>query len=155
MREFHGSARARVDATADEVFELITDVDRLPEWNRAIERIAEAPARALTEGDEWQVVMHPPHLPSWGSRSTVVEIDPGTRTFAYRTVNADGNPSYAQWRWEVEPEGGSSRVTVSWDVYLKTVDRRWLGGPIRRRGLRHEVAASLPALAAACGAGAV
>jgi hypothetical protein len=152
MREFHGSASARLDASADQVFGLLTDVHRLPEWNRAIERVAEAPDAALTAGDEWLVVMHPPHLPSWGSRSTVQELDANAHTFAYRTVNADGNPSWSDWRWSVEAGDGGSEVTVTWDVHLETFDRRWFGGPLRRRGLRHEVAASLPALAAACDA---
>ena len=149
MQEFHGSATARVDASPDAVFELITDLDRLPEWNDAIESVVEKPA-ALTTGAEWLVVMHPPHLPSWKSRSTVEELDQATRTFAYRTVNADGNPSYARWRWEVAPMDATSQVSVTWDVYLKTLDRRLLAGPLRRRGLRREVAASLPAMAPFC-----
>jgi len=37
-------------------------------------------------------------------------------------------------------------VSVSWDVYLKTFDRKWLAGPIRKRQLRKEVAESLRAL---------
>jgi hypothetical protein len=37
-------------------------------------------------------------------------------------------------------------VAVRWDVYLKTLDRRLLAGPIRKRQLRNEVAASLGAL---------
>jgi hypothetical protein len=150
MHEFHGSATAQVDATVDAVYDLITDVDRLPEWNRAIERIDERPDDALAVGDEWLVRMHPPHLPAWGSRSTVEEIDPAAHTFAYRTVNADGNPSFAQWRWHVEPADGATTVTVTWDVHLETLDRRWFAGPLRRRGLRHEVAASLPAIERAC-----
>jgi uncharacterized protein YndB with AHSA1/START domain len=150
MQEFHGSAGARVDAPAEAVFDLITDVARLPEWNDAIESVAEQPETALAPGVDWLVVMHPPRMGRWKSRSTVEEIDTGTRTFAYRTVNADGNPSYAQWRWEVAPAGDASQVTVTWDVYLKTLDRRLLAGPLRRRGLRREVAASLPALAEHC-----
>ena len=43
--------------------------------------------------------------------------------------------------------GLSFAVTVTWDVYLKTLDRKLLAGPIRQRQLRKEVAASLVALA--------
>jgi hypothetical protein len=39
-----------------------------------------------------------------------------------------------------------AQVSVSWDVYLKTLDRKWLAGPIRRWQLRKEVAESLRAL---------
>jgi hypothetical protein len=37
-------------------------------------------------------------------------------------------------------------MTVNWDVYLKTLDRRLLAGPIRQRQLRKEVVESLQAL---------
>ena len=36
MKEFHGEACLTVEAAPQQVFELLTDVDRLPEWNRAI-----------------------------------------------------------------------------------------------------------------------
>jgi hypothetical protein len=39
-------------------------------------------------------------------------------------------------------------VSVHWDVYLETLDRRILAGPIRCRQLREEVANSLVALTA-------
>ena len=63
--------------------------------------------------------------------------------FGYRTVNADGNPSHALWEWSVQPANGGASVRVRWDVFLETLDRQLLAGPIRRRQLRREVAASL------------
>jgi uncharacterized protein YndB with AHSA1/START domain len=142
MQEIHGTATARVEATSEAVFGLITDIDRLPEWNDAIENVVERPAD-LTTGAEWVVKMHPSRMMSWKSRSCVEELDRDALRFAYRTVNEDGNPSYAVWRWEVVPLDSAAKVTVSWDVYLKTLDRKLLAGPIRRRQLRKEVAASL------------
>ena len=145
MQEIHGTASGRVAAAPDAVFRLITDVDRLPDWNRAIERVVEG-APGLTVGTEWVVKMHPSRGMSWQSRSRVEEIDVDDRRFLYRTWNADGNPSYADWKWEVVPFDSAAEVTVSWDVYLKTLDRKFLAGPIRQRQLRREVAASLQAL---------
>ena len=58
MREFHGTATAFIDATPESVFDFITDINRLPEWNAAIERVVEAPG-SLAYGSEWVVVMHP------------------------------------------------------------------------------------------------
>ena len=145
MQEIHGTATGRVNAAPDATFLLITDVDRLPEWNRAIERVVE-PAPELTRGTEWMVKMHPSRGLSWQSRSRVEEIDKDLRRFAYRTWNADGNPSYADWKWEVVPLDSMAQVSVSWDVYLKTLDRKLLAGPIRQRQLRREVAESLRAL---------
>ena len=132
------------NAAPDATFRLITDIDRLPEWNRAIERVVE-PAPDLTPGTEW-LVMHPSRGMTWQSRSRVEEIDKDVRRFRYRTWNADGNPSYADWKWEVVPLDSMAQVSVSWDVYLKTLDRKLLAGPIRRGQLRKEVAESLRAL---------
>jgi uncharacterized protein YndB with AHSA1/START domain len=145
MREIHGSASDRVDADAEAVFRLITDVGRLPEWNDAIESVVERPSD-LTTGAEWIVKMHPSRMMSWKSRSTVEEIDRDAHRFTYRTVNADGNPSYTEWNWEITPLESGADVSVTWDVYLETIDRRLLAGPIRQRQLRKEVAASLHAI---------
>jgi uncharacterized protein YndB with AHSA1/START domain len=145
MQEIHGTAVGSVNAAPDATFRLITDVDRLPEWNRAIERVVE-PASDLIPGTEWVVKMHPSRGMTWQSRSRVEEIETDVRRFAYRTWNADGNPSYADWKWEVVPLHSVAQVSVSWDVYLKTLDRQLLAGPIRQRQLRKEVAESLRAL---------
>jgi uncharacterized protein YndB with AHSA1/START domain len=145
MDEIHGRKNGRVEASPESVFGVITDIDRLSEWNVAIETVIERPTE-LTVGAEWTVKMHPSRFMSWKSRSSVEEIDPEAHRFSYRTVNADGNPSYAVWRWEVTPTDSAAQVTVSWDVYLKTLDRRLLAGPIRRRQLEREVSASLLAI---------
>jgi len=146
MDEIHGRASARVAAPPQAVFDVITDVGRLPEWNAAIERVVAQPA-ALAEGAEWTVKMHPPRTPSWGSISRVEELDRSRYRFAYQTRNADGNPSYTRWAWEIARGGEGADVTVTWAVYLKTFDRRFFAGPIRRRQLAREVPRSLTALA--------
>jgi uncharacterized protein YndB with AHSA1/START domain len=146
MREFHGTAGQHVDADPDDVFALITDIDRLPEWNAAIESVADRPGSLLV-GDEWVVIMHPPKLPRWRSRSTTLAVDPDLRQFAYRTRTDDGNPSYIDWTWSVVPDEGGAQVVVSWDADVKTFGRRLIAAPmIRRPGLRREVPASLESL---------
>ncbi len=150
MQEIHGSTTRTVNAPPEAVFTLITDIDRLPEWNDAIENVVERPT-GLDTGTEWVVKMHPNRMMSWKSRSNVEEIDRDGLRFGYRTRNEDGNPSYALWRWEVDPGDPGATVTVRWDVYLKTLDRRLLAGPIRQRQLRKEVAASLRAMEKAVG----
>jgi uncharacterized protein YndB with AHSA1/START domain len=148
MDEIHGRASLRVGVTPEAIFDLITDVDRLPEWNVAIETVLERPPE-LAEGVEWTVRMHPPRTPTWTSISRVEELDRGRGRFAYETRNGDGNPSYTKWAWEITGAGGGAEVTVTWDVYLKTVDRRFFGGPLRKRQLAHEVPNSLTAMASA------
>ncbi|MGN6475141.1 MAG: SRPBCC family protein [Mycobacteriales bacterium] len=148
MNEIHGTASTEVAADPASVFALLTDVDRLPTWNQAIEAVVSRPG-VLDAGSEWHVTMHPPRMPSWGSISTVIEHDPRARRFSYRTRNADGNPSWTEWRWSLEPTGAGTVVNVSWDVYLKTPDRKYFAGPLRKRQLAREVPQSLVALKAA------
>src|SRR5512140_1077887 len=107
MDEIHGCASLQVDATPQAVFDLITDVDRLPEWNAAIEKVVTRPP-VLIEGAEWTIKMHPPRLPSWKSISRVEKLDPRRFHFAYKTRNADGNPSYVIWAWEVVSAGNGA-----------------------------------------------
>jgi uncharacterized protein YndB with AHSA1/START domain len=43
MREFHGEATTVIDASPQAIFDLVVDIDRLPEWNRSIEAVVERP----------------------------------------------------------------------------------------------------------------
>ena len=148
MREFTGTASIHVDASPSEVFALLTDVDRLPEWNAAIEQVVERPA-TLVPGAEWVVRMHPRHIPSWGSASVVSELDAAAGRFGYETRNTDGNPSRTFWTWQVDADEGGAKVAVSWRVVLLTLDRRLLAGPMRKPMLAREVPRSLEALSEA------
>ena len=141
MREFHGTATTRLRASADDVFDHITDLERLPDWNRAIRRVVEKPS-ALLPGAEWVVVMRPAGMPGWKSRSHVEEMEPGI-LFAYRSHTDDTNPSYARWRWDITRGAEDVAVTVTWSGYPKTIGRRLIAAPLRRRMLEREVAASL------------
>lgn len=140
-----GSITDIVRAPAQDVFALVTDVDRLPEWNGVITKVVERPA-TLREGAEWVVELKSLGN-SWQSRSRVLDLDPRARRFAYRSQTDDGNPSYGDWTWTITGEDGGSRVTVTWDLHPQTFWRRTLLARIRNRQLDGEVRASLRALA--------
>jgi uncharacterized protein YndB with AHSA1/START domain len=142
MHEIHDTAEVTLPVDPAALFATITDVEHLPEWNAAIERVVEPPP-AMVPGARWTVEMHPMRGVRWKSVSTLDVLDVDRRQFSYRTVNADGNPSFSLWDWHVRPAREGATVSVRWDVFLKTADRRLFGGPIRRRQLRREVPASL------------
>jgi uncharacterized protein YndB with AHSA1/START domain len=143
-----GTAELSVSSPASDVFGLLTDIDRLPEWNSIIVKVVERP-ETLSPGAEW-VVQLKALGNSWESRSTVEEFDPARFVFSYRSQTDDGNPSYTRWRWTVEAAaGGQSRVTVSWDLHPQTFWRRALLVRIRGRQLQREVPASIDSLARA------
>ena len=129
--------------------DVLTDIPGLPTWNRAITRTVDVPAE-LTEGVEWVVELSALGQ-RWHSRSHVLELDRQAGVLAYRSCTDDGNPSYAQWRWEVRPQLQGSDVTVTWSLHPQTFWRRVLMARIRERQLAHgEVPASLVALEQAC-----
>jgi hypothetical protein len=139
--EFHGSADAHVDADPRDVFARLIDLDRLPEWNDAIEAVLETPA-ALVEDSEWMIRMHAMGT-RWDSRSHVLELDRDELRFVHRSMSDDGNPSYIIWSWTVTPEGAGARVNVQWAGHPKTFWRRVLLARIRSRVLRREVWSSM------------
>lgn len=146
MREFHGTATTFIDATPESVFDFITDINLLPEWNAAIESVVSAPG-SLAYGSEWVVVMHPSRVPRWNSRSHLEAINRDALRFAYRSQSDDGNASYVQWTWQIVAVDGGAQVTVMWEGHPMTFWRRALFAPLLRRPqLSKEVPASLDAI---------
>ncbi len=129
------SASRIFDASADDVFSVVTDVSRLPEWNSAITAVIEQP-NPLKPGAEWTVEMRALGQ-RWHSRSVVEALDPTGRCFAYKSVTDDGNPSYALWTWLVADHMNGSHVTVACELHPLTFWRRALLVRIRSRQLAH------------------
>lgn len=144
------SASASMHTSAAEVFRTVTDLNRLPEWNKGIVEVVEVPDQ-LGEGSLWKVRVQALGQ-SWVSKSTVTELDPKANRFAYRSQSDDGNPSFSDWAWHIEPDGAGSRVTVTVDLNPLTFWRKNLLIKIRRRGLRREMHESLDALQTAVAA---
>jgi uncharacterized membrane protein len=74
MCEIHDRAEATIPADPGALFTRITDLERLPDWNKAIERVIDLPD-ALTPGASWTVQMHPSHAVRWKSVSTLSELN--------------------------------------------------------------------------------
>jgi uncharacterized protein YndB with AHSA1/START domain len=140
------SATALIRATPDEVFALLTDVDRLPSWNTELVEVLERPQRLLP-GTEFVVRMHAAGM-TWPSRTRVLEVDPSRRHLVYRSVSDDGNPSFTIWTWDIAPHPSGAEVTVAWDPNPRTLLRRCFVVHWRKRCLRRQVPRSLQALAA-------
>jgi uncharacterized protein YndB with AHSA1/START domain len=140
----HESAKAHVDASPAVVFARLTDVERLPEWNTAITEVVEQPVE-LAPGAVWKVRMRALGQ-SWVSTSTVVELDAVERRFCHRSQTDDGNPSYAEWAWQVAPDGAGATVSVTVELHPLTFWRTYLLVHLRRPALRREMRASLIAL---------
>ena len=142
--EYTLHASTVVDVPPARVFERITDIDRLPDWNAEIPRVIERPA-VLDVGAEWVVRIRAMKT-QWNSRSRVTQLDADGGRFAYRSQSDDGNPSHADWRWQVSPEATGTRVDVEVDIRPRTFWRRHLLSNLRRSGLHKAMRRSLHAL---------
>lgn len=134
-----------VDAPPDALFARLTDISALPTWNSAIREIVELP-ETLVPGAQWKVRLHAMGS-TWVSKSEVVELDRPGRRFTYRSQSDDGNPSFADWAWAVDPAAPGSNVTVTVDVHPKTFLRKNLLIRLRKPFLRKEMETSLAKLA--------
>jgi len=142
--EYTLTAETVIEASPDEVFDRITDIDHLPDWNLEIPKILERPV-TLEVGAQWVVQIHAMHT-HWNSRATVVEIDPGRGRFAYRSQTDDGNPSHADWRWDVTPDPAGTLVRVAVDIRPRTLLRKAIASRVRRRSLHKAMRQSLATL---------
>lgn len=138
------SATSRIGAAPAVVFDFLTDTSKLPNWNRAITEVVDTPTR-LSPGTVWRVRIHALGR-SWISKSQVTELDRGSFHFSYRSQSDDGNPSYADWTWQVEPDGEGSQVSVTVELKPITFWRKHLLVKVRRPALRDEMLTSLKAL---------
>jgi uncharacterized protein YndB with AHSA1/START domain len=142
--DFTRTATTVIDAPAAQVFERITDIEHLPGWNLEIPKVIERPA-VLEVGAQWVVQIHAMKM-HWRSRSTVTELDPARGRFAYRSQTDDGNPSFADWRWELTEVDGGTRVTVSVAAHPRTRFRRLIASRLRPSGLGKAMQQSLETL---------
>jgi Polyketide cyclase / dehydrase and lipid transport len=74
-----GTAVGTAASPASDVFGLLTDIDRLSEWNTIIVKVFERP-ETLSPGAEW-VVQLKALGNNWASRSTIEEYDPSRGVF--------------------------------------------------------------------------
>jgi hypothetical protein len=142
--EFTLQATAVLPVSLPEAFAVITDIERLPDWNLEIPKIVESPA-VLEVGSEWVVTIHAMKT-RWNSRSRVTEIDAARGVFTYRSQSDDGNPSYADWRWQLNETPAGTRVHVEVDIRPRTFMRKALFSRIRKSSLEKAVQHSLVAL---------
>ena len=90
----NGNATHHVDAPAEVVFARLTDVRGLPDWNRRITRVVEAPPK-LEAGAEW---VRKPQDHFYGERSGTVR-DPFGHEWNVGHAIEDVSPEEMQRRY--------------------------------------------------------
>ncbi|WP_106847800.1 SRPBCC family protein [Blastococcus sp. Marseille-P5729] len=107
------SASREVDASAAEIFELIADPARQPEWD-GNDNLLSAPEgqRVRAVGDVFRTKLTREGMIRVNQ---VVEFDEGHR-IAWRPAEQGAAPPGHLWRWELDPIGeGRTKVTHTYD----------------------------------------
>lgn len=144
---------AYVGAPPEEVYALVADVTRTPEFSPEILRCTWLDgATGPVVGARFEAVNKVTRGPSWKNRPVVTAAEPG-REFAFaRTEKLTGT---VEWRYQFEPEGTGTRVTESYEVTRPISRTGWFiigrlfGARDRRAELRAGMETTLQRLAAA------
>ena len=126
-----GSASVVIDRDPATVFALISDVTRTGEWSpecvggRWVGDATGPVVGAKFEGDN-TLVIGGMTLKRWTTTSEVTACVPGER-FAFVAE------AYTTWQYELEPVGGGTRVTESFDFTTASATQRFLYETVVRR----------------------
>ncbi|GAA4101697.1 SRPBCC family protein [Nonomuraea soli] len=115
MSEPSASASIEISAPPERIYELITDLARVGEWNaecvggKWLGEVKWAEPGARFVGSNRNGARR------WRTHNTVTAAEPG-RVFSYHT-RAAGVLDVAIWRWELTPSGDGCRVEhMTWDT---------------------------------------
>lgn len=96
-------AEATVAAPPEQVWALLTDLDRMPEWSPELLRMVPLKPGGLRVG-QWYLGLNRRKAVVWPTRNVVAELEPG------RVLAWDTKSSGARWIWEVSADPAGTRV---------------------------------------------
>lgn len=116
MDVLSGEASVHVEASPEEVYAIVSDVTRTPEWSPEVIR-----CRWVDGADRPKVGARfrgtsRSRLVRWTCTCEVVTADPG-REFAFRTLFDRVNKDSTTWRYTFEPRDRGTVVTESYEVH--------------------------------------
>jgi uncharacterized protein YndB with AHSA1/START domain len=105
------TASRLISAAPEEIFELIADPTRQPEWDGNDNLAEAAPGQRVTGvGDVFAMTLTNGQV----RENHVVEFEEG-RLIAWRPAEPSAAPVGHLWRWAITPEEGGSRVVHTYD----------------------------------------
>lgn len=133
------SASIRIEAPADEVYQLVADVTRTPEFSPEILSCRWLDgARGPAVGARFAAKNKVPNRPAWTNRPVVTVVEPGRRFSFARTEKFAGT---VEWTYEFEPAGQATLVTESYRVTEPISPIGWfiIGTIFNRKNRRAEL----------------
>ena len=110
----HDSVSLRMRATPDELYAIVSDVTRTPEFSpEIIECTWLDGATGPAVGARFKARNKMPNRPAFSNKPVVTVADPG-REFAFSRTEPFGGT--VEWRYRFEPDGDGTLVTESYEV---------------------------------------
>jgi uncharacterized protein YndB with AHSA1/START domain len=103
------SASVEISAAPEDVWAVVSDVARMPEWSPELRRLFVIGSKEPRVGMN-MVGINRRRWVAWPTTSKVVRLEPG-RAIAWKT-----RESGATWTYELEPTGTGTRVTGRRDL---------------------------------------
>jgi hypothetical protein len=152
----HDEVTTHVQAAPEDVYAIVADVTRTAELSpEVLECRWLDGASGPVVGARFEATNKVSRGPAWKNRPVVTTAEPG-REFAFsRTEKLTGT---VVWRYRLQPEGGGTRVTESYEVTRPVSRLGWLvigrvyGRRDRQADLRAGMEATLARLRAVAGA---
>ena len=108
------TASVEISAGPDEVWAVVSDVGRMPEFSPELRRLFVIGSKEPRVGMKMVGINRRKYV-AWPTTSTVVRLEPG-QAVAWKT-----RESGATWTYELEPTGSGTRVTGRRDLPKFTV----------------------------------
>lgn len=105
-------AEVTVRATAERVWQVLTDFDRMPEWSPELVRMVPLKRGGLRVG-QWYLGINRRGAVVWPTRNVVSILEPGS------TVGWDTTTSGARWIYELRPGPDGTLVRLTRPVPRK------------------------------------
>lgn len=119
-----------IEATPAAVWGTLTDFDRMPEWSPELVKMLSLKRGGLRVG-QWYLGVNRRKAVVWPTRNVVKKVEPG-QALAWHTAT-----SGATWIYELEAEGGGTRLVQRRPVPRLTLLGRITAGAVLGGGENH------------------
>jgi hypothetical protein len=139
----HDSVSLHMQARPEEVYALVADVTRTPEFSPEILECTWLDgATAPAVGARFKARNKVANRPAWHNKPVVTVVDPGRR-FAFARTEAFAGT--VEWTYQFEPDRDGTLVTESYNVTKKLSPVGWfiIGGLFARKDRRTDLRAGM------------
>jgi hypothetical protein len=110
LSAYRHTEKITIDRPADEIYELVSDVSKMGSWSPVC-----TGGEYDSDNPAWFTGHNAIGEFTWSTRCHVVTADHG-REFAFVNHGTDGQSKLVRWGFQLEPTGGSTLVTQTWEV---------------------------------------